>query len=161
MASLAEAAQGTIPFHALDVSLKDLVRHPDTRTAAFTVVLQPRNIHWDEATQGKSTAQLALAAMSLSADGDILASKRETLLLTVNTQDPARLAATLMNLPLLLRVPRKTRNVRVAIQSVEGGRIGTAELDRKTIDAAPAAPTPPAALQPRPQVLEAPPPPAP
>jgi VWFA-related protein len=161
MASLAEAAQGTIPFHALDVSLKDLVRHPDTRTAAFTVVLQPRNIHWDEATQGKSTAQLALAAMSLSADGDILASKRETLLLTVNTQDPARLAATLTNLPLLLRVPRKTRNVRVAIQSVEGGRIGTAELDRKAIDAAPAAPTPAAALQPRPQVLESSPPPAP
>ncbi len=92
--------------------------------------------------------------------GDILASKQETVMLTVNTQDPAQLAETLTNLPLLLRVPRKTRNIRVAIQGVEGGRIGTAELDRTMIDAAPAAPTPPAALQPRPQGQEAPTPPA-
>jgi VWFA-related protein len=159
MASLAEAAQGSIPFQALDVSIKDLVRHPDTRTATFTVVLKPKNIDWDEATEGKSTAQVAVAAVSLSETGDILASKRETVRLTVNTQDPAQLATQLTNLPLLLRVPRKTRNVRVAIQAVEGGRIGTAELDRKMIDAAPAAPTPPATLQPRPQGQEAPPPP--
>ncbi len=160
MASLAEAAQASIPFQALDVSIKDLVRHPDTRTAAFTVVVKHKNLNWDESIAGKSTAQLAVAAMSLSGTGDILASKQETVLLTVNTQDPAQLAETLTNLPLLLRVPRKTRNIRVAIQGVEGGRIGTAELDRTMIDAAPAAPTPPAALQPRPQGQEAPTPPA-
>jgi len=32
--------------------------------------------------------------------------------------------------------------LRVVIQNEDGGRIGTAELDRKTIDAAPATPTP-------------------
>jgi hypothetical protein len=75
---------------------------------------------------------------------------------TVNTQDPTRLAATRTSLPVLIQVPRKTRNVRIAIQTVEGGRIGTAELDRKTIDAAPEAPTPAPKLQPRSQVQQAP-----
>ena len=81
--------------------------------------------------------------MSLSGTGDILASKRETVTFTINTQDPTRLAATRTNLPVLIQLPPKTRNVRIAVQTVEGGRIGTAELDRKTIDAAPEAPTPP------------------
>jgi VWFA-related protein len=156
MESLAEAAQASIPFQALDLTIEDVVRHPDTRTAAFTVVLKHRNIDWDESANGKSTADLALAVMSLSGSGDILASKRETVTVTVNTQDPTRLAATRTSLPVLIQVPRKTRNVRIAIQTVEGGRIGTAELDRRTIDAAPEAPTPPPKLQPRSQVQQAP-----
>jgi hypothetical protein len=156
MVSLAEAAQASIPFQALDLTIEDVVRHPDTRTAAFTVVLKHRNIDWEESTDGKSTVNLALAAMSLSGSGDILASKWETVTVTVNTQDPTRLAATRTNLPVLIQVPRKTRNVRIAIQTVEGGRIGTAELDRKTIDAAPEAPTPPPKLQPRTQGQQAP-----
>ena len=156
MVSLAEAAQASIPFQALDLTIEDVVRHPDTRTAAFTVVLKHRNIDWEESTDGKSTVNLALAAMSLSGSGDILASKWETVTVTVNTQDPTRLAATRTNLPVLIQVPRKTRNVRIAIQTVEGGRIGTAELDRKTIDAAPEAPTPPPKLQPRSQGQQAP-----
>jgi hypothetical protein len=43
MESLAEAAQASIPFQALDLTIEDVVRHPDTRTAAFTVVLKHRN----------------------------------------------------------------------------------------------------------------------
>jgi VWFA-related protein len=156
MVNLDEAAQASIPFQALDVTIEGVVRHPDTRTAAFTVVLNPRNIDWDEAADGKSTANLALAAMSLSESGDILASKRETVTVTVNTKDPARLAATGTNLPVLIQLPPKTRNLRIAVQTVEGGRIGTAELDRKTIDAAPEVPTPPPKLQPRSQVQPAP-----
>jgi hypothetical protein len=43
---------------------------------------------------------------------------------------------------LTIRVPRKTKSVRVVMETEEGGRIGAADLDRKTIDAAPATPTP-------------------
>jgi hypothetical protein len=42
----------------------------------------------------------------------------------------------------MLRVPRKTRRVRVIIQAVDDGRIGSAELDRRAIEAAPATETP-------------------
>ena len=44
MVNLVEAAQASIPFQALDVTIEGVVRHPDTRTAAFTVVLNPRNL---------------------------------------------------------------------------------------------------------------------
>jgi hypothetical protein len=50
----------------------------------------------------------------------------------------------------MIRVPRKTQIVRVVVQTGESDRIGTAELDRKTIDAAPEAPTPQPKLIPRP-----------
>jgi hypothetical protein len=43
-------------------------------------------------------------------------------------------------------VPRKTRSVRVVVETEGGGRIGGADLDRKTVDAAPEAPTPNAQL---------------
>jgi len=46
MTKLAEAAQSSIPFKALDVSLSDVVRHPDGRTAEFTVQLKSKKRHF-------------------------------------------------------------------------------------------------------------------
>ena len=41
-----------------------------------------------------------------------------------------------------IRIPDKTQSVRVVIETAGNGRTGAIELDRETIDAAPAAPTP-------------------
>lgn len=87
--------------------------------------------------------------MSLSGARDILASKLETLTVTACTQDPARLSGMPARLPVTLRVPRKTQTVRVVIEAAESERIGAVELDRKTIDEAPALPTPEPKLTPR------------
>jgi len=52
---------------------------------------------------------------------------------------------------LTIPIPRKTRSVRVVIENEDGGRIGTADLDRKAIDAAPATPTDEPQLTTRPE----------
>jgi VWFA-related protein len=147
--NIAEAARSTIPFAALDMKVSSVVQHPDSRTAELTVLLKSKNLDWQPADNGKSTAKVLLAAVSLTADGDILASKVERLTLTGGTQDPALLAGDEARLTLTIRVPRKTQRVRVAMETEEGGRIGAADLDRKTIDSAPSTPTPEPQIVPR------------
>jgi hypothetical protein len=98
-----------------------------------------------------------LAAVSLSANRDILASRLETFTVQANTQEPTRLAATLTPLSVTLRVPRRTQSVRVVVQTAENGRLGTVELDNKTLDAAPETPTPEPKLVSRPPAQTTPP----
>jgi hypothetical protein len=141
MVNLVEAARSTIPFQALNLTIEDVVRHPDTRTIGFTVLLKSERSNWEMADEGKSTTNLTLAAVSLARARDILASKLETLTVTAGTQDAAHLAEMQTRLPVTIRFPRKAQTVRVVVQTAESQRIGTAELDRKTIDTAPEAPT--------------------
>jgi VWFA-related protein len=148
MMSLAEAARSTIPYTALDVSLSGVVRHPDTRSAEFTVQLSVKNLNWVPTEDGRSSANLMLAAVSLSGDNNILASKIERVTVWSATQDPTRPTESVTRLPLTVRIPRKTKSVRVLMETEQGGRIGAADLERKTIDSAPAVPTPPPQLAP-------------
>jgi hypothetical protein len=43
---------------------------------------------------------------------------------------------------LTLRIPKRAKSVRVVLETETGNRIGTAEVSRKAIDAAPATPSP-------------------
>jgi VWFA-related protein len=150
MVNLAEAGQSTIPFKALDVNLSDVVRYPDTRTVGFTVHLNGKNLDWLPTDDERSSANLLLAAMSMTGDKSILASKIKRVTVSSSIHDPAERAKQTMNLPLTIRVPRKTKSVRVVMETAQGGRIGSADLDRKTIDAAPAMPTSDPQLSPHP-----------
>jgi hypothetical protein len=119
------------------------VRHPDTGTAEFTVLLTARNLDWQSTEDGKSRVELFLEAASLDGRRNFLASRLESrTAAAVNNQDSTRLSRTVMRVPVTIRIPRKTKSVRVLIQTPTNGRIGTAELDRKTIDNAPETPTP-------------------
>jgi VWFA-related protein len=142
MLDISEAVRSVIPFTALDMRLSNVVRHPDARSAEFTVLLKWKNLDWQSTDDGNSTAKLILAATSLTGERNIIASRMENLTLTAATQDPARLAEGMTRFPLTIPIPRKTQTVRVAMETGDGGRIGAADLDRKTIDAAPAMPTP-------------------
>lgn len=150
MIKLAEAVQSTIPFVALDVRLSGVVRHPDARTTEFTVELKSKNLSFEPSDDGKGVARLIVAAASLNEYGDILASRMETVTLVAHSLDPARLPELASQFPLTLPVPRKTRRVRVIIDGLDGGRIGSTEMDRRTIDAAPAEETPRPKLKERP-----------
>jgi VWFA-related protein len=149
MIKLAEAARSTIPLTALGMNISDVLRRPDTRTAEITVQLKGKNLDWQATDDGRSTADLILAEASLNGDKNILASKTEKVTIFSTVQDPAQRAEEVTRLPLTIRIPRKTKSVRVVMETEEGGRIGAADLDRKTIDAAPAMPTPAAQLVPR------------
>jgi len=154
MIKLGEAAQSTIPFNALDVSLSNIVRHPDSQTAEFTVQLKSKNVIFLPTDDGRNTANLILAAASLNKDGRFLASRIHPL--TLLTQDMRPLPDVVSSFQLTIPVSRKTRRVRVVIEDEDEGRVGTADLDRKNIDAAPAMPTPEPQLTTRPEQVPAP-----
>jgi VWFA-related protein len=151
MVDLSEAARSNIPFDTLGVTITDLVRHPDTHTAQFTVLLASRNLDWQPTGDGGSAADLMLAAASLSGSRDFLASRVQGFTALANNQDHTRLAKVVTRIPVTIRIPRKTQTVRVVIQLAGNGRTGTAELNRKAIDDAPQAPTPEPKLMPQPR----------
>jgi hypothetical protein len=142
MSKLAEAVQSTIPFHSLDVSLSGVVRYPDSRSAEFTVELKSKNVIFQPTDDGKNSVILTVAAASLNEDRTILASKTARVTLMSANQVPTQLPEVLSRFQLTIRVPRKTQIVRVVMENQDGGRMGSADLDRKTIDAAPARETP-------------------
>jgi VWFA-related protein len=149
MYKLAEAVGSTVPFNALDVSLTGVVRHPDSQTVEFTVQLKSKNVMFlPPDDDGKSDAKLILAAASLNQDARIMTSKVEPV--TLVAHDAARLPEVASRFQLTIRIPRKTKRVRVVMEDEDGGRIGAADLDRKTIEAAPATETPIPQLRRRP-----------
>lgn len=139
---LAEAVRSTIPLNALDVSLSDVVQHPDSRTADFTVQLKSKNLSFLPTDDGKNAANLILTAASLDQHRNILASKTETMKLLSPAQDPILLPDGVWRFHVRIQVPRETKSVRVVMEDQDGGPTGTADLDRETIDAARATETP-------------------
>ena len=135
---LSEAVQSTIPFDSLNLALSSVVRHPDTQTVGFTVDVKSKNLKFDPSQNGTSTARLIVAAASPNQDGTILALRTQTITLIAHSSDSTNLPQLASQFPLILRVPHETRTVRVIVQEEDGGRIGSAEIDRKTLHAAPA-----------------------
>lgn len=142
MVKLAEAAQSSIDFTALEVTLSDVVRHPDARTMDCTVQLKSKNVPWLPADDGKDNSKLTFAAVSLNGNRTVLASTMRNVTLVTNPGDLNRLPDVVSQFQFTIRIPRKTQAVRVVLESQDGGRIGAAELNRQTIDTAPEAPTP-------------------
>jgi VWFA-related protein len=144
---IGDEIRSPLPFSELPVTVVDLVRHPDTGRVEFNVVLKDPNIGWQQTDNGKSTANLLLAAASLNADREVLASKVVGVTVTEPTRDPAQLAKETVPMHVRLRVPSKTRSVRVVVQSTEDARAGAVEVSRELLNAAPAAPAPEALLR--------------
>jgi uncharacterized protein with FMN-binding domain len=155
MDEISEAAQSGVVFDALGLTIAKVVRHPDSNTAEVTVLLKSTNLRWQATNDGRSGANVTVAAVSLSGRRDILASKLQRLTVLSNSQDAARLAHSNTLLTLTLPVPRHTASVRVVIRTDDGGQVGTAELDRKSLNAAPESrtPEPHLAERPRPVIL--------
>lgn len=139
---LSQAVQSTIPFDSLNLALSSVVRHPDTRSVGFTVEVKSKNLRFTPAQNGTSTAKLIVAAASLNQYGKILASTTQKLTLTANSSHPANLPEVASQFPFMVSLPRKTTSVRVIVQQQEGGRIGSAEINQTTIQAAPATKSP-------------------
>jgi len=150
MIKLSDAIEAAIPFEALEVNLANVIRHPDSRTAEFTVIVHSKNLDFLPTEDGKDSVSLVVAVASLNNGRYILASRILHTTLSTTTQDPARLPAVASHLQIVVPYPKRTRTIRVVIEDQNGGRIGTAELDRKLIDAAPEGPSPEPQLAPPP-----------
>jgi hypothetical protein len=138
------------------VKVSGIVRHPDTRTADITMLLKSKGLDWQASDSGKSTADFTVALASMAGSQDVLASKVQRLQLSAATQDPAKLANLVTRFQLTVHVPRKTQTIRVVTETANGGRIGSANVDRKAIEAAPEAPTPEPRLIANPALSQAP-----
>jgi VWFA-related protein len=151
ISDLADAARSTVPFTALTLKVSDIVQHPDTQTAAFTVLLKGKDLYWQPSDNGRCTTNVILKVVSLTGRGEIVASKVQELTLSGPTQNSMKLAEMATPLPLTVRVPKNTRIVRVVVESADNGRIGAVDLDHNLIADAPATPTPLPKLKRRPK----------
>jgi VWFA-related protein len=140
--NLAEAARSTVPFSALDLKVSGIVRHPENHTADITLLLQSKGIDWQAIDNGRSSAEITLAGASVTGNREVVAFKVQRLFLSVRTQDPSHLAKLVTHLQITVRVPPKTRSIKLLTETANGGRIGAADLDRKAIEAAPVMPGP-------------------
>ena len=132
--NVSEAVQSSIPYTGLAMKVDTIVRHPESRTANISLIVQTKNIHWESAEGGKSTANLILLAVSFSSTHQILASKLEGIAFSVTTQDLTALAHLSLRASITLRVPKDTRSIRIAAQTEDGGNVGATDLNRQTID---------------------------
>jgi VWFA-related protein len=151
ISDLTDAAISTVPFRALDLKISGVVQHPDTQTADFTIQLKGRDLVWQPSDNGSSTTNVILKAVSLTADGKIVAAKVQDLTLSCPTQNATNLAEMVTPPPVTLRIPKDTRAVRVVVESEDNGRIGAVDLDDNVIANAPAVPTPVPLLKHRPK----------
>jgi hypothetical protein len=151
-----EAALSSVPLQNLKMTLGSVVRHPDGDTAEFIVDLGLKDLTWQQDEEGKSTASLRLAAVCMTAQRGIAASKVERVTVQSPTEDALLRAKYITRVSLSLRLPRSTKDVRIVMQTLEGGRLGSVDVDRKAIDAAPEAPTPEPTLIARPNLQDAP-----
>jgi VWFA-related protein len=141
MIDLAESLQSTIPFRGLDAQVTKLVKHEDAGTVEVTLQVRTRDLHWLPAEDGKQRTELTLANAALSGRRAILASKVAQVSLTVAPQNIPKLQEAITHFTVTVRVPRRTERLRFVVEAGEGGRMGSVEVDRASLDKAPDTPT--------------------
>lgn len=150
MTEISEAAQSKVAFDSLGLTLVHVARHPDSETTELTVLLKSTHLRWQATDDGRSAADITVAAVSLSHRREVLASRLQRLTIFSNSQNPALLAQSNTLVTITVPVPRHTESVRVVIRTQDGGEIGTAELGHKILSAAPGSPSPEPQLRERP-----------
>ncbi len=138
--NITHAASSTLPFTAISLRVSDVLREPQAHSAQFTVHIVPKNLGWLATSDGKKAANLIMAVTSLSGKKKILAWKFEKLNLQSTAEDPDKLNDE-MRVRLTALVPPKTESIRVVLETADGGRIGTADIDRKSIEGSSETPT--------------------
>ncbi len=149
MTNIDQASVSSVPFTALHLGLRSVVRHPDTNTVDMIVQLQDKNLPWLATGDGKSATSMLLEAVSRKQDGQVLASRILHVRVVTPLPSAEERAKLITPMSISVHFPRKAQELRVVVESEEGGRMGSFDLTRKMVDAAPAEPTPSPQLQPR------------
>jgi VWFA-related protein len=150
MYQIEEAAQSGVVFDSLGMSLVHVERHPDSESVEVRTLLKSTHLRWQSTSDGRSTADITVAAVSLSKQRDILASRLRRLTIFSDSQDPARLAASETPVSMTVPVPHHTESVRVVVLEQEGGQVGALEVEHQGLVSAPESPTAEPQLQHRP-----------
>jgi VWFA-related protein len=136
------ATQTSIHFGGLDVQVADIGWHPDSHTADFTLQLKSPHLNWQPMEKGTSMVKVILGVVTLDGERRVVASKYGVMTPGAATQDPNLLAREVVSVPLTMPIARPTRSVRVVMGTDDGVWMGSVEVDRQAIEAAPATPGP-------------------
>lgn len=150
MYEIEEAAHAGAVVDTLGISLQHVARHPDNGTVELTALLKSTHLRWQPTNDGHSSADITVAAVSLSRQGDILASRLQRLTIFSDGQDPARLAASETPVTITVPMPRQTETVRMSVLVQDTDETGTVELKQNVLASAPESPTPIPQLEERP-----------
>ncbi len=151
VSNLAIASTANIPFSAIPFTIDKLIRHPDSRSAQLTAHVRGSELHWEPTEDGQFKTALIFAVVSLTDTRDLLASRLERGEFTAVTADRARWANRTFPITMTVATPRRTNSIRVLVEADPEARIGSVDIDRKRIEAAPAEPTPKPQLSSRPE----------
>lgn len=132
--NVSQAVQSSIPYTGLGMKVDSVVRHPESRTANISLIVQSKNIHWESTEDGKSISNVIFLAVSFSSTHQILASKLQGIAFSATTQDKEALAHLNLRTSITLRLPWNTRSIRIAAQTEDGGSLGAADLNHQAID---------------------------
>jgi VWFA-related protein len=133
---LTVAAQSTIAMNGVEMTVSDVVRNPEARTAQFILHMKPKHLGWTADSHGTKTANLTVGLMSLSGSNKVLASRYETVSLHSTAADPDQLQEE-VRMRLTARIPPRTQEVRIVLKTTENSRMAAATLDKKMLEAAP------------------------
>jgi VWFA-related protein len=136
------ATRTSMHFGGLDVQVTDIGWHPDSHTADFTLQLKSTHLNWQPMEKGKSLVEVILGVVTLDGERRVVASKYGVMTPGADTQDPNLLAREVVSVPLTMPIARPTRSVRVVMGTDDGMWMGSVEVDRQAIEAAPATPGP-------------------
>jgi VWFA-related protein len=150
MYEIEEAAQSGAVVDALGITLQNVARHPDNGTVELSALLKSTHLRWQPTADGHSSADITVAAVSLSKQRDILASRLRRLTVFSDSQDAARLAASETPVAITVPLPPQTQSLRLIILAQAGGETGTLEVAHKVLAGAPESPTPMQQLKQRP-----------
>jgi VWFA-related protein len=139
---LGAAARATIPMSAIPLKLSKIVRHADTQTVEIAFVLPAYKLKWQPGDPGTSRASIRLAAAGFSGSARPVVWKVEDFGLKTGTADPQQLAKGMIPVSLTVALPAKLKRLRILLEPEDLGELGSLDLDRKQIDAAPDMPSP-------------------
>ena len=139
--NLAEASVATIPFNAIPVSVQSIRRRPDSQWIDIVLNLEDKHLVWEPADNGVSHATLLMAAVGLDDTGAIRTSHIERAQVSPPIRDSSQRERIDSSLPITLRFPRSATHLRVVVEAMDGGRIGSVDLSHKEIEAAPLVPS--------------------
>ena len=149
MMKLAEAMQASFPITSIGLLAGTILRHPDAKTVQTTILIKSKNLDFLPDESGKNSDQLLLAAASLDASRRLLASRVQRETLKTDVTDPGKLPYVAAQITITVPFPRKAKTLRIVVEDENGGRIGSVELERSSVDNAPEAPSPKPELTPR------------
>jgi len=141
MDNLVVAVHSMVPLYGLKIGTEKLRWRPDTGTAELTLQLEQQSLRWHVQPDGTRTASVLFAVANWNGSDRMLASTYQQVDLTKPTHLSGSQEDTVKQ-SVVFHVAPKTTNVRFVVETVDGDKLGSGEISRKELDAAPRTATP-------------------